>query len=71
MIMLDRLRILGSILVVSSYFIMLHINMTYGVITHLVAVFCTLPYFVNKKIWDMVIMLSFLIIVGISKLINV
>lgn len=69
--MLDKLRILGSILIVSSHFIMLHIDIKFGVLTHLIADFCTLPYFINKKMWDMIIMLSFLAAIGISKLVSV
>lgn len=68
--MLDKLRILGSILIVSSHFIMLYIDIKYGALTHLIADICTLPYFVDKKMWDMVIMLSFLAIIGISKLVS-
>jgi hypothetical protein len=63
------MRIVGSILIVASYFVVLHVNTTAGVIIHLVADACTIPYFVKKKTWDMVIMLMFLSAIGIKKLI--
>jgi hypothetical protein len=66
---LESMRIIGSILIVASYFVVLHVNTTAGVIIHLVADVCTIPYFVKKKTWDMVIMLMFLSAIGIKKLI--
>ena len=66
---LESMRIIGSILIVASYFVVLHVNTTAGVITHLVADACTMPYFIKKKTWDMVIMLMFLSAIGIKKLI--
>ena len=66
---LTIMRIVGSILIVASYFVVLHVNTTAGVIMHLVADACTIPYFVKKKTWDMVIMLMFLSAIGIKKLI--
>ena len=35
---------------------------------HLIADFLTLPFFIKNKMWDMVVMLSFLVTIGISKL---
>lgn len=63
-------RILGSCIVVSAYFVVLHINVTTGVIMNITADLISLPYFIRTKSWDVVIMLSFLMSIGISKLIS-
>lgn len=61
-------RILGSALVVIAYFIVIHVDLTTGVIAHFVADAISVPYFVATKHWDIVIMLTFLLIVSTSKL---
>lgn len=63
-------RILGSCIVVSAYFVVLHVNVTTGVIMNIVADLISMPYFIRTKSWDVVIMLSFLMSIGISKLIS-
>ena len=63
-------RILGSCIVVSAYFVVLHINVTTGVIMNITADLISMPYFIRTKSWDVVIMLSFLMSIGISKLIS-
>jgi len=62
------MRILGSIMVITAYFIILHVNVTIGVIVNLTADIISIPYFVKTKSWDVVIMLTFIIAIGISKL---
>ena len=71
MIKLDSLsRVIGSILIVISYFIVLHVSTTIGAAMYLVSNFLSIPYFIRTKGWDVVIMLSFLIVIGIGKLIQ-
>ena len=67
---LEYLRILGSTLIVVSYFVVLHVDAKLGVVVHLVADSVTIPYFIKYKMWDMVIMLGFLTTIGISKLLS-
>ena len=62
-------RIIGSILVVSAYFVVLHIDTTIGVIMHFVADTISIPYFIRTKSWDVVIMLIFLLCISFSKLV--
>ena len=62
------MRILGSALVIIAYFIVLHVNVIVGVATHFVADLISIPYFIRTKSWDVVIMLSFLLIISLSKL---
>ena len=62
------MRITGSILVITAYFVVLHINTTLGVALHFVADTISVPYFVLTKSWDVVIMLMFLLAISFSKL---
>ncbi len=61
-------RILGSALVIVGYFIVLNVDVTSGVITNLIGDSISLPFFIRTKAWDVVVMISFLAIVSVSKL---
>ena len=63
-----KMRIIGSGLVIIAYFIVLHVNVVVGAVTHFVADLISVPYFVRTKSWDVVIMLSFLLMISLSKL---
>ena len=63
------MRITGSIMVITAYFVVIHVNMTLGVVLHFVADVISVPYFVRTKSWDVVIMLAFLLVISFSKLI--
>ena len=70
MIKLDTTgRIIGSFLIVSAYFIVLHVSATVGAAMHLIANVISIPFFIRTKGWDVVLMLSFLIIISLSKII--
>ena len=62
------MRIIGSALVIIAYFIVLHVNVLIGVTAHFVADLISIPYFIRTKSLDVVIMLSFLLIISLSKL---
>ena len=64
------MRITGSILVITAYFVVLHINITFGVMLHFVADMISVPYFIRTKSWDVVIMLMFLLAISFSKLLT-
>ena len=61
-------RILGSFLIVTAYFVVLHVSTTIGALMHLVANVISLPFFIRTKAHDVVIMLSFLMVISLSKL---
>ena len=61
-------RIIGSFLVVTAYFIILHVNLSLGVIMQFIGDFISVPFFIRTKSWDVVIMLSFLLIISSTKL---
>ena len=62
-------RIIGSFLIVTAYFIVLHVSATIGAGMHLIANVISIPFFIRTKGWDVVLMLSFLIIILLSKII--
>ena len=68
MVNVIRLRIIGSALVIIAYFIVLHVNVMVGVAAHFVADLISIPYFIKTKSWDVVIMLTFLLVISMSKL---
>ena len=61
-------RILGSFLIVTAYFFVLHISATIGALMHLIANVISLPFFIRTKAHDVVIMLTFLMMISLSKL---
>jgi hypothetical protein len=62
------LRIIGSIGVITAYFIILHVDVTTGVTLNLVADAISIPYFIRTKSWDVVIMIVFLLTISLSKI---
>ena len=64
------MRVVGSGLVISAYFITLHLDVVTGVIVHLIAMSISVPYFIKSKAWDVVIMMAFLITIGAGRLVT-
>jgi hypothetical protein len=62
------MRIVGSVGVITAYFLVLHVDVMIGVATHFVADLISIPYFIRTKSWDVVVMLSFLLVISLSKL---
>ena len=61
-------RVIGSCLVIISYFVILHISTTLGAIMMFIADAISVPYFIRTRSWDVVIMRSFLLCISFSKL---
>ena len=68
--LLQRMRMVGSGLVIASYFITINLDVVTGVIIHLTAMSISVPYFIKSKAWDVVIMMSFLMTIGAGRLIT-
>ena len=64
------LRIIGSIGVIVAYFTITHVDVMVGVYINLIADLISVPYFVRTKSWDVVIMLTFLLAISLSKLVS-
>ena len=61
-------RILGSFLIVTAYFVVLQVSATIWALMHLISNVISLPFFIRTKAHDVVIMLTFLIIISLTKL---
>ena len=66
----QRMRVVGSGLVIAAYFITLHLDVVTGVIVHLTAMTISVPYFIKSKAWDVVMMMMFLMTIGTGRLIT-
>jgi len=64
------MRIIGSIGVIAAYFIILHVNLLWGVVINFIADLISIPFFIKTKAWDVVLMLSFLLAISMSKLLS-
>ena len=64
------MRVVGSGLVISAYFITLHLDVITGVVVHLLAMSISVPYFIRSKAWDVVIMMAFLMTIGAGRLLK-
>ncbi len=60
-------RIVGSVLVVTAYFIIVHVNVVIGTMLHAVACLMSIPFFIRTRAWDVVTMLSFMTCVSFTK----
>ena len=67
---LTTMRIVGSVMVIAAYFVVLHVNLTFGVIMNTIADTMSIPYFIKAKSWDIVLMLGFLLAISFSKLLT-
>ena len=67
--LLQRMRIVGSGLIITAYFITLHLDVVTGVAIHLTAMLISVPYFIKSKAWDVVIMMRFLMTIGAGRLV--
>tara|TARA_A100001515_G_C4427867_1_gene162675 strand:+ start:303 stop:515 length:213 start_codon:yes stop_codon:yes gene_type:complete len=67
---ITAMRIVGSIGVIAAYFIILHVNLLLGVIINFIADLISIPFFIKTKAWDVVVMLSFLLAISMSKLLS-
>ena len=68
--LLQRMRIVGSGLIIAAYFITLHLDVVTGVAVHLTAMTISVPYFIKSKAWDVVIMMTFLMTIGAGRLVT-
>ena len=69
--MIDRYttisRMIGSFLVVTAYFVVVHVNVVVGTMIHALACIMSIPFFIKTKAWDVVTMLTFMTCISISK----
>jgi hypothetical protein len=61
-------RIVSSVLVVIAYYTTLYHNTRIGAIIHVTADFLAMPYMIQAKCWDIVALLTFLILIGLPRI---
>ena len=60
-------RMIGSCLVVTAYFVVVHVNVIVGTMLHALACILSVPFFIRTKAWDVVIILSFMTCISFTK----
>ena len=69
----DRLivvaRMIGTYGIILGNFVTLHISTLFGAMLNVIFELLALPFYVKNKMWDVVICFSFLLSIGISKII--
>ena len=63
------MRVMGSIGVIIAYFVVLHVSSVMGAWIHLVADLISLPWFIQNRSYDIIVMMLFLLSISMSKII--
>jgi hypothetical protein len=66
----SKARILSSITIVFAFYITLYHDTSVGARLYMIGNLLALPYMVHNKCWDVVALLTFLIIMGLPKVIG-
>jgi hypothetical protein len=61
------LRYTGSIIVIVGYFVLLNVNVFWGVVLRLIGNSICLPWAIKNKVWDFVGLLSFFLVLELHK----
>lgn len=64
------LRYIGSTIVLIGYFVLLNVDVLWGVSLRIIANCLSLPWAIKYKIWDFVTLLVFFLILEIAKFIE-
>ena len=66
----NTFRIIGSAFLIIGYFMMLNVNVLWGVSIRLVANGICLPWALKNKLWDFAILLGFFMTIEFHKLLQ-
>jgi hypothetical protein len=61
------LRYTGSTIVIIGYFVLLNVNVFWGVVLRLIGNSICLPWAIKNKVWDFVALLSFFLVLELHK----
>ena len=64
------MSVAGSGLIIAAYLITLNLDVVTGLAVHLPVMIISVPYFIKSKAWDVVIMMTFLITIGVGRLVT-
>ena len=62
-------RLVGNLSIVVGYFVLLNMDLVTGVIIRLIANILIIPWAARSKLWDVVLLMSFLMAIEIHKLV--
>lgn len=66
----STVRCVGSFLLIAGYFVLLNIDVAFGLSIRVVANFLTLPWAISNKLWDVVVLLAFFMAIELHKLVS-
>jgi len=66
----SKARVLSSITIVFAFYMTLYHDTSVGARLYMIGNLLALPYMIRNRCWDVVALLSFLIIMGIPKVIG-
>jgi hypothetical protein len=61
------IRYTGSIILIIGYFVLLNVNVFWGVVLRLIGNSICLPWAIKNKVWDFVALLSFFLALELHK----
>jgi len=66
----SKARVLSSITIVFAFYISMYHDTSVGARLYMIGNLLALPYMIRNRCWDVVALLSFLIIMGLPKVIG-
>lgn len=63
-------RYAGNILLVIGYFVLLHASVKLGLILNLIGGFLAVPFAVQNKLWDLLVICGFFTVIEAAKLLS-
>ena len=66
----SKARILSSIMIMFAFYVTLYHDTSMGAKLYMIGNLLALPYMIQNKCWDVVALLSFLILMGLPKVIG-
>ena len=64
------LRYIGNLILIIGYFVLLHVNMSLGLIIKCIGGVLTIPFAIQNKLWDVLFLCGFFGIIETIKLIQ-
>lgn len=61
------LRYVGIILVIIGYYVLLYVNVFWGIVLRIIANIILLPWAIKNKLWDFIILLGFFLVIEFHK----
>ena len=66
-----NLRRLANFLVLVGYYVLLNVDMTTGIIIRIVSALLVIPWMINNKVWDGVLVMSIMTSIDVHKLLYI